>query len=65
MLNIFLQREQESSRSDAVTFRGKGWSRLTPWGGTWWSVPLTATLSKDATPSKDESEQLRGKRVEG
>ena len=59
MLNIFLQREQESSRSDAVAFHRKAWSRLTPREAP--RCPVTLTM----TPSKDKSKQLRGKRVEG
>lgn len=32
-----MQQEEGSSRSDAMAFRGKGWSGLTPQGGTQWS----------------------------
>ncbi|CAM9629414.1 unnamed protein product, partial [Bubo scandiacus] len=52
--------EQESSRSDAMAFCGKGWREDSRFGeAPSGPVPLTMT------PSKDENKQLRGKGVEG
>lgn len=59
MLNIFLQREQESSRSDAVAFHRKAWSRLTPRGGT----PLSRDTDHDTEQGQKQTAQ--GKKGRG
>lgn len=59
MLNIFLQREQESSRSDAMAFRRKGWSGLTPWGRTRWS------RATDHDTKQEREQTAQGKKGRG
>lgn len=59
MRNTFLRHEQESSRSDAMVFCGKGWSGFMPWGGTRRSCAIDPGI-------KQEQEQAaQGKRDRG
>ena len=59
MLNMFLQQEQESSRSDAMAFHRKGWSGLAPQGGTQWSC----ATDRDTEQGRERTAQ--GKRDRG